>query len=94
MQTRLKFSQNIATGKKLLDDDICDFAVLDRSTPGRPLFHLLTRRNDVHLPNWTMLHEEKNNIKKYSTKAFKDEFVAQLKELYGKENVAWVGNVI
>jgi hypothetical protein len=87
---RLKFLPDSVAEKKAVEEETCDFGIVDCSAIRKPMFLISTKKN-VCLDGWKVVYPGgENQLKRFSVELFKDELVQQLEEVYGEGNVVWV----
>jgi|GEM_PF-5814608 len=90
----LKLVQDSVTEKKVVDDGVCTFAVMDRTTPARKMLFVTTKSDDKKigiLPKWeTVFSGGNDQLKRFTVQLTKDEIFRQLKALYPADKVRWI----
>lgn len=89
----LKLFQDSVSEKKAVDDNVCTFAVLDRSTTARPMLFVSTKSDDSRLgklPKWEItLPGGKGSIKRFNVSLSREDFFQQIKSLFPGDKVFW-----
>ena len=87
---KLKFVNDSFSELKLVETNTCTFAINDRSPSiDRPWFMVTTMKDEVcELPGWRVEYQGgTNKLKRFDVKISKNGIIAQLKSIYGEENV-------